>query len=390
MSRLQFNNEVNPGKLGDLSSYYGNLNGSEATLAKLASNDYSHLLNSSMSDTKYLGVVSAVLPVVINNHTTPEVVEDLMRDPSFRRLVESRTQAYVPGSDELRRSIRNKLLGRGNTTGRAEVPDSKAYDDLSGKRNALSNEVHDDYDVDSYADNLANLATIVAPNLPKAFDPNTEINGNTDGKTLDNLRNSVSDYVANMGRAKYSGGSKMKYYNRDMSYKVKLPTNGYETFKQMSLDGLHLWDIKISPYGASWLPPIPTDTGWLPCTDYEWNRGNISNMAVDISEASAINIPKMYDMANTFTMTVLDDQYGKWYDYWQKVEYITVDPNGVAVAPYKKVTFLIELYVMNPGMTIRWHSKLLCVLANFSDTTSVNDTPQASSHQLQFNVVGEL
>lgn len=212
---------------------------------------------------------------------------------------------------------------------------------------------------------------------------------------LNALGNDTSD--AQLGRI----GNKLSYYNPSTDSYELAPTNGRKTFEGYSLDLQNVWDISLDPYvdskfteGKTYLPKTPSFIegvpSWVPAASFSITDGASTSQEVAMSFGHAISFINGYTKDDEFSMELYDNELGQWTTYFRRCLLATIDPVNRSLAPYKLVTFKITIYIMNPGLSIRYKRVLLGTLKDVKledDRTSVADVATLS---VKFSIVGEI
>ena len=188
-------------------------------------------------------------------------------------------------------------------------------------------------------------------------------------------------------------------------------------------------------------------TAWLPITSFDLQKSKLVNKTLGLSDGE-ISYPTSIEYTNEFRITMVDDQDKTWRNYFErcmqsmvyscnpkivkektvkstetKKEYIygrngevvniidtgifedktvsyvsylpegavytEIDKNYQLIAPYKNVTFICEIYVMNPQKATVNKYSLLLTLKDFSEERTGEIDGSGTDLSLSFSIVGE-
>ncbi len=220
------------------------------------------------------------------------------------------------------------------------------------------------------------------------------------------------------------------------------------------LDSNAYWEVVIEPLcdkglngGFSYLPcfneinvinwcthgVMTSYNKWVPISNFELQKAKLTNKTVGLFDGE-FSFPVSIEFTNEFRITVVDDQFKSWRNYFQKcmdvavynseahnedfykdngIVWETVDketgklvinPDFTAVASkavtaidksiisvsfYKNITFRIRIYVMTPQFSTIRRFDLLCVLKEFSEEYSGDIDAGGVDLNVTFSIVGE-
>ena len=231
----------------------------------------------------------------------------------------------------------------------------------------------------------------------------------------------------------------------------------------MTLDTNAYWEVIIEPFchtqmngGYSFLPSVQeiniinqithgVTTGyskWLPVTSFELQKSKLDTKTIGLYSGE-FSIPTVAELSNELRITMIDDSYKSWRNYFQKcmdvsvysseshtadyyykdmytamqdwkqanttedinddfnailnvmknkggIEYPTiVDKSRPIAALYKNVTFQIQIYIMTPQYSTIRRFNLLCVLNGFEESAAGDIDAGGYDLNLSFSIVGE-
>ena len=220
----------------------------------------------------------------------------------------------------------------------------------------------------------------------------------------------------------------------------------------MTLDTNSYWEVIIEPFchksmngGISFLPSfeeinlmnyanfgvLTKYSKWIPIVNFELQKSKLTNKSLGLYDGEIV-YPITSELSNELRMTVVDDQYKSWRNYFQKCadvsvysstshsyefynkttldstlkslredginnklnytsnEQITlVDKTRPLVALYKNITFLIKIYILTPQYSTIRRFNLLCVLKDFEESYSGDIDAGGYDLNLSFSIVGE-
>ena len=223
--------------------------------------------------------------------------------------------------------------------------------------------------------------------------------------------------------------------------------NKFSSTKDISniftLDSNIYWEIKFSPFvgdingNISFLPSIHeinvinaykhgVITGysrWIPASGFELSKARLNTKNLNLFDGE-ISYPVSMEYTNEFRLTVIDDQYKSWRQYFEKCIEVSVfnskphkpefygwnnnmlewkgypkdinkdtltvvDKNYSIAAPYKNITFRCEIFIMTPQFSTINKYDLLLVLKELSEERSGDIEASANDLNLTFSIVGE-
>jgi hypothetical protein len=243
----------------------------------------------------------------------------------------------------------------------------------------------------------------------------------------------------------------------------------------MTLDSNAYWEVTIEPFchyamngGYSFLPAIQeinwqnaithgswqqgdkrrTVTNyhkWVPIIGFELEKSRLTTKSLGLYDGE-INYPISSELTNELRMTIADDQYKSWRNYFQKCADVAVysseahdqlyyneinsyedldysnltedeakaldqsgikdllksrisskeeqiptvvDKSRIAVASYKNITFRVKIYIMTPQYSTIRRFDLLCVLKDFQESYSGDIDAGGYDLNVAFSIVGE-
>jgi len=243
-------------------------------------------------------------------------------------------------------------------------------------------------------------------------------------------------------------------------------TDSLGNYKVMTLDSNNYWEITLEPYvgqlngNYTFLPPISEAysmtrelhgynyvyTNWLPIVSFDLQKSKLVNKTLGLSDGE-ISYPTSIEYTNELRLTVVDDQYKTWRNYFElcmqsavyscnpkkydpeEKKLITPDhlkkqaelygtspeifatkvnhyvdgytyiPEGInktiidkyyqLISPYKNITFLCKIYVMTPQKSTINKYELLLTLKDFSEERSGEIDGSGTDISLSFSIVGE-
>lgn len=245
-----------------------------------------------------------------------------------------------------------------------------------------------------------------------------------------------------------------------------ITTDSLGNYKVMTLDSNNYWEITLEPYvgqlngNYTFLPPISEAysmtrelhgynyvyTNWLPIISFDLQKSKLVNKTLGLSDGE-ISYPTSIEYTNELRLTIVDDQYKTWRNYFElcmqsavyscnpkqfdpeekklitpdhlkkqaelygtspeilatKVNYYvdgyTYIPEGInktiidkyyqLISPYKNITFLCKIYVMTPQKSTINKYELLLTLKDFSEERSGEIDGSGADISLSFSIVGE-
>jgi hypothetical protein len=239
----------------------------------------------------------------------------------------------------------------------------------------------------------------------------------------------------------------------------------------MTLDTNAYWEVIIEPFchtqmngGYSFLPSVQeiniinqithgVTTGyskWLPVTSFELQKSKLDTKTIGLYSGE-FSIPTVAELSNELRITMIDDSYKSWRNYFQKCMDVSVysseshtagyyyqgeefdvrtrlieaikqdeeinsestnqtfksvfkewkatennayyptivDKSRPIAALYKNVTFQIQIYIMTPQYSTIKRFNLLCVLNGFEEAASGDIDAGGYDLNLSFSIVGE-
>lgn len=211
-------------------------------------------------------------------------------------------------------------------------------------------------------------------------------------------------------------------------------------FGSYSLDTNAYWEVILEPLcceklngGLSFLPSIQEInvmnklqhgivtrySKWIPFISFDLQKSKMIGKSLSLFDGE-INYPSSVELTNELRLTVVDDEFKSWRQYFQKCMEVSVynstphkekdqfyekttdsllqdlarltivDKDVICIAFYKNITFNIRIYLMNPQYsTVRYYN-LLCVLKDFSEEYNGDTDGGAQDLNLTFSIVGEL
>lgn len=216
----------------------------------------------------------------------------------------------------------------------------------------------------------------------------------------------------------------------------KFGTIGIANRGVQSLDVTSYWEVVLTPYvstdevvgngGYSYLPCIneinlhnlkhhgvvTNYSSWIPFTSFNLQKGRLSSKQLQLYSGE-INYPVGMDYMNELTLTIADDNYKSWKNYFlacaeasifnsapHTAEYYDsknmpscptiIDKSSVCSAFYKNITFNIKIYILTPQFGTIRKFNFLAVLKDFSDDHSGDIDGSAPDVVASFSIVGEL
>lgn len=186
----------------------------------------------------------------------------------------------------------------------------------------------------------------------------------------------------------------------DSDHEITAPFQGRKSLEGFSLDSQHLWDISLEVFNdesegvISVLPPVPTPYGktpWVPFLEWTFKDKTYSGFEIPLPmDLGNLSIPFNISKQLNITTTVVDDQFGTWFRYFKDCMKCSVNPDKMIAAPYKNTTFLFTLYILNPGLQLRYIRKLLVLIDSFEESYEGTEDPAVYTFPLGFKIVGEL
>ena len=225
-----------------------------------------------------------------------------------------------------------------------------------------------------------------------------------------------------------------------MSTASKVVAGKNSPLKVLTLDSNSFWEIIFEPFVAmengkvSFLPPIEeinlwnkldhgVNTGysrWLPITSFEMQKSKLTTKTAGLFDGE-ISFPTSLEFSNEFRMTISDDQYKSFRNYFEKCmevsvfnsephgpedygqdgnnNYIgynkpykkltSVDKNFSCIAPYKNVTFKCSIYCMTPQKGTINRYELLLTLKDLVEERFGEIEAGGSDLTVAFSIVGE-
>ena len=225
-----------------------------------------------------------------------------------------------------------------------------------------------------------------------------------------------------------------------MSTASKVVSGKDSPLKVLTLDSNSFWEIIFEPFVAaengkvSYLPPIEeinlwnmldhgVNTGysrWLPITSFEMQKAKLTTKTAGLFEGE-ISFPTSLEFSNEFRITISDDQYKSFRNYFEKCmevsvfnsephgpedygqdgnnNYIgyskpykkltSVDKNFSCIAPYKNVTFKCSIYCMTPQKGTINRYELLLTLKDLVEERFGEIEASGGDLTVSFSIVGE-
>ena len=236
----------------------------------------------------------------------------------------------------------------------------------------------------------------------------------------------------------------------------KITTTG-SGYKVITLDSNIHWEIIFEPYigelngNYTFLPAIneinlrnealhgvkTSYNYWIPINSFELQKEKLNTKSLGLFDGEIV-YPISMDFVNEFRMTIVDDQYKSWRNYFERCvqasvynstpvgkngayivekngsirevrnkhgvllssttednvtesenSSIVIDRNFHLVAPYKNLAFRCRIYVMTPQLSIINKYDLLLILKDFSEERSGEIDSSGSDLNLSFSIVGE-
>ena len=236
----------------------------------------------------------------------------------------------------------------------------------------------------------------------------------------------------------------------------KITTTG-SGYKVITLDSNIHWEIIFEPYigelngNYTFLPAIneinlrnealhgvkTSYNYWIPINSFELQKEKLNTKSLGLFDGEIV-YPISMDFVNEFRMTIVDDQYKSWRNYFERCvqasvynstpvgkngayivekngsirevrnkhgvllssttednvtesenSSIVIDRNFHLVAPYKNLSFRCRIYVMTPQLSIINKYDLLLILKDFSEERSGEIDSSGSDLNLSFSIVGE-
>ena len=239
------------------------------------------------------------------------------------------------------------------------------------------------------------------------------------------------------------------------SSKITTTENGY---KVITLDSNMHWEVIFEPYIGSlngdytFLPPIKeinlrnkelhgVETAysyWIPINSFELQKEKLSTKSLGLFDGEIV-YPTSMEFTNEFRMTIVDDQYKSWRNYFERCAQasvfnsspvieggvftgfekngmtreernkygvlisssivdkeeanpdssVIIDRNYHLVSPYKNITFRCRIFVMTPQLSTINKYDLLLVLKEMSEERSGEIDSSGTDLTLSFSIVGE-
>ena len=202
--------------------------------------------------------------------------------------------------------------------------------------------------------------------------------------------------------------------------------------KISTIDSNNYWEVVLYPYvksgvngngGYSYLPPIDEINYWnrkqhgydtkyntyIPITGFELQKSRLSSKTLPLYDGE-ISYPVSMEYSNEFRITIADDQYKSWRNYFERCSEVSVysskshsasdyekavssptkvDKNFICIAPYKNITFRCMIYCMTPQYSTINKYDLLLVLKEFSEDRSGEIDSGGGDLTVSFSIVGE-
>lgn len=219
----------------------------------------------------------------------------------------------------------------------------------------------------------------------------------------------------------------LKYWAPGGNWVATSPFKGRKSLAGFSLDSTHLWDVCLKPYvgpengNTTFLPtpgkkpyaydPVTFDplcywdaeaevggpssikgSCWLPAISYSMEYRGMESKDFEMSLGNdPLRVAISEKLPSRFTMTLVDDQYGTWSKYFYVVSKRMTATKGLLVAPYKNLTYQLNLFILDPAARIRWHRILLVTLdPEYSTEFAGEEDASVVTLQINFQVVGEI
>jgi len=156
---------------------------------------------------------------------------------------------------------------------------------------------------------------------------------------------------------------------------------------------------------------------WIPFTSFDLQKSKMVGKSLSLFDGE-INYPSSVELTNELRLTIVDDEFKSWRQYFQKCmdvsvynstshdrdfygktkdellrnleELTIVDKDYICISFYKNIAFNIQIYLMNPQYSTIRSYNLLCVLKDFSEDYNGDTEGGAQDLNLTFSVVGEL
>jgi hypothetical protein len=207
-------------------------------------------------------------------------------------------------------------------------------------------------------------------------------------------------------------------------------TDNINRSRVMTLDSNHIWEMRLFPYTGelngnySFLPPIreintmnymqhgirTSWSDWIPANSFDLQPKRMVQKTLGLYDGE-ISYPVSMEFTNELRITLVDDQYKSWKQYFEKCaecsvylseshpkEYYTdLDPStltpvvrgSIAPAMYKNITFRCLIYVMTPQFSTIKKFDLLVLLKDFAEEWQGESDASSPDLSLSFSVVGE-
>ena len=216
----------------------------------------------------------------------------------------------------------------------------------------------------------------------------------------------------------------------------------------MTLDTNAYWEVIIEPFchtqmngGFSFLPGIheiniinrithgvrTNYNKWIPISNFELQKSKLETKSIGLYSGD-FSIPTVAELSNELRITVVDDSFKSWKNYFQKcmdaavysseahqsgyykdgagvdikkiedsnldislrfTHPTIVDKSRPIAALYKNVTFNIQIYIMTPQYSTIKKFNLLCILNSFEESASGDIDAGGYDLNLSFSIVGE-
>jgi hypothetical protein len=206
-------------------------------------------------------------------------------------------------------------------------------------------------------------------------------------------------------------------------------TDNIDRTKVMTLDSNHIWEMRLFPYvgslngNCSFLPSIgeintlnfaqhgikTTWSDWIPANSFDLQPKRMVQKTLGLYDGE-ISYPVSMEFTNELRITLVDDQYKSWKQYFEKCAecsvYLSeihdqtfynndtplltsVVRGSIAPAMYKNITFRCLIYVMTPQFSTIKKFDLLVLLKDFAEEWQGESDASSPDLSLSFSVVGE-
>jgi hypothetical protein len=196
-----------------------------------------------------------------------------------------------------------------------------------------------------------------------------------------------------------------------------------------TLDSNAYWEIVLAPYvgvlnnNISFLPPITEINYWniinhkyntgytsyIPITGFEMQKSKLTNKTAPLFDGE-ISFPTSVEYTNEFRISIADDQFKSWRNYFERCAEVAVysskphkaedykgnytgitvvDRNFQIASPYKNISFLCSVYSMTPQYSTINKYNLLLVMKDFAEERTGETDAGGGDLSVTFSIVGE-